>query len=370
MACEGCVESRGRIFYCDLADRHFDGNYTERVHISDGRTACREYGEEHDMIEYDDDEEEWSTTSPRRTRLLCEYHQAQRPWARGARIPRQAIGVELEIGFAGGNKARDKFLKELVAPSTGRMLDGSPFCVERDGSLEAADVPGGIEIISDPLSFRDGYQAKGSAWREMLKTLLEHGAEGWAWREYAGIHVNQDVQHVTRESVLKYAIFISNAAALSKFIAGRRKIYHRGDGESEHTQRTKMYSGGFTQKLAAQYSKLTVAQSVAQAFADGKYAPVFMRGDGNCIETRIFGSNIRYEGFMACVEYCVAVLDYVQTIETHEVFSPILSSMFRAWLGERPQKYPNLSARLGIVQHSRDVAVPPTAKIIPLLATA
>jgi hypothetical protein len=364
------VENSDRIFHCELSGRYFDEQYVVREMLDDGCTVCREYGEINDLIEFDSDEEEWTATSPRRTRLLCDYHQAQRPWARGARIPRQAVGVELEIGFAGGNKARNRFLQAHVVPGTGRMLDGAPFCVERDGSLENAGVPGGIEIISDPLSFRDGYQAKGSAWREMLKTLLEHGAEGWKWREHAGIHVNQDVQHVTRETVLKYAIFISNAAALSKFIAGRRKIYNRGNHESEHTQRTKMYSGGFNKKEATSYTALTIAQSVEKAFEDGKYAPVYLRIGGNCIETRIFGSNIRYEGFMACVEYCVAVLDYVQTIETHEVFSPILSSMFRAWLGEHPQKYPNLSARLGVVQHSRDVAVPPTAKISPLLATA
>ncbi len=365
-ACCDCANNTDHVYRCEISGYLFSDSDTNRQRLDTGETFCEEYcREENNLVEFDEDDDEYVRvgTSTR----LCGYHGSERPWKeRSFKIPSAAVGVELELGFAGGERARSKFLEAFTSTRTGRIVD-HPFGCERDGSLES--VPGGMEIISDPLSFREGYQSETSEWRWLLKTLAEYGAEGWKWRALAGIHVNQDVQHVSRECVLKYAIFISNAAALSKFVSGRKKIYGHSD-DSESTLRTRQYSGGYTKKVARTYGRLTTAEAIHSVFSQGKYAPVLLRPDGLSMETRIFGSNIKYEGFMACVEYCVAVLEFVQTLSAQDVFSPTISAEFRQWLGPLTRKFPNLCSKLGIVPRIGLVTSPSSAKIIPLRAVA
>jgi hypothetical protein len=358
-ACNDCRVEHG--FYCEITGAWYDGDDCESRTTNEGETFCLEACEDR-LVEYDDDDDEWVRTD--RQGMLAGYHGALRPWRNGV-IPERAIGVELELGFADGSRGRDKFLKKLVG-TQGRFKNDMPFSCERDGSLD--EVPGGMEIISDPLTFHEGYRAADAPWRWLLSELREFNAEGWKWRAYAGIHVNMDTRHVSEEDVLKYAVFISNAAALSKFISGRRKIYGRNNDDDEEQLRLYQYSGGYKKKEAHTYRKLNISRALGEVFRDDKYAPVHRRTD-TCLETRIFGANIKYEGFMSCVEYCVAVMEFVQTRDTVDIFSLTISAEFRHWLGGRVGKYPNLAARIGVIP-TIGAATSSSAKIIPLRAVA
>lgn len=365
--CHGCVQNRS--FFCEVSNRRFDNEICDRSETDEGQSFCIEYCLENNLVEEREDEDAdgdlITTYHVVRAAQTISYHSARREWRHQMlRVPERAIGVELEVGFADGTEGRERFIRENLN-SYGRMANGLPFCAESDSSLSA--VFGGYEIISEPLLFHEGYVAENAPWRQMLSILKTYGAEGWRWREYAGIHVNMDARHLSDNDIVKYAVFVSNAAALSKFIAGRKKIYNGGDA---HTGR--MYSGGYNEKVRNQFIRRSAAERRQLVFSgQGKYAPVHMRSGSSsqhpCLETRIFGSNVKYEGFMACVEYCLAASTYVQTLDFDDVFSPLVSSLFRAWLYTQTKRFPNLCARLGIVAPSKKLEV---AKIIPIHAVA
>lgn len=280
---------------------------------------------------------------------LVGYHSAPRPWRNGD-IPAGAIGVELEVGFKNGENGRAKFLSEHVDPN-GRFRT-LPFSVEHDGSL--AGVPGGCEIISDPLPLRAGYQATDAPWRVLLKHLYDAGAEGWKHRQHAGLHVNMDVSGRKDEDIIKYSVFINNADKMSQLIAGRRNIYNGHYDKFEF---------GMLDNCTPE----SMEPALSSAYRRGKYAAVHRRNE-RCLETRIFGSNIRYEGFMACIEYCVAVMQYTSQRPVWMAFSPTAPAEFRSWLGDQRRHYPNLCKRLGIVAHRPTAdhdAVPSNARIVP-----
>lgn len=348
--CQSCVDAGAQ--YCEVSGIRFDSSFEFAV-TDTGLDFCVEYCTERQNLCYYDDEDECWVQSEARGTELPGYHGAARPWSTrrgdsGIPIPKKAIGVELELGFK-DNGHLTKFLRKHMRAG-GRIRDW-PFSIERDGSLTG--IPGGCEIISDPLPLHEGYVAADAPWRKLLELLNKHGGQGWKHREKAGIHVNMDVRHVTSDDVFKFAVFISNCAALSKFIAGRKKIF----GREYEGSRFKMYSGGYREKKAVEYKNLN-ANEALRVFKDregGKYSPVNFRNN-ECLEVRIFGSNIKYEGFMACVEYCVAAMEYVQTIETSDVFNPILSSLFRHWLATKTKQYPNLCLRIGLSEHTQDEA--------------
>lgn len=348
-----CAHSEA--YRCDVSGEYFE-DYDDFVELHDtGDDAAREYCLERGLIfrEYDEDEDEDVYVRRRGGGgLLVGYHHAPRPWEH-ATIPNGALGVELEVGFKNGDQGRAKFLKKYVE-GDGRFKDDWPFSCERDGSL--GGVPGGMEIIGDPLMLRAGYQKRGAPWRKLLKALYEAGGQGWQWRSLAGLHVNLCVVDEPDDAVFKYAAFIGNAEAMSKFIAGRKHIYGTERGYVKVPRRTML-------------SDESIPQGLSHIFRNGKYAAVSRRNSA-CLETRIFGSNIRYEGFMACVEYCVAAMEFVRPLHRLDVLSPTVAAEFRQWLGTKTTAYPNLAARLGIVAHDAGTAFPSDQRVAPVLAAA
>jgi hypothetical protein len=366
--CEDC--RRNHATRCDVSRYYFVTNNFRWEETVNGLWFCYDFCvEERELVE-EQENDDFGTVYDvvdRQSTRLPSYHNASRPWAARAIAP-GSIGVELEIGFKNGEDDQREFLKRFMTAG-GRLKHGAvelPFCVERDSSLNA--VPGGMEIISDPLPLQEGYVAHDAPWRFLLNELVAMNAEGWKHRMFAGIHVNMDTKHVTSEDALKYALFISNCAALSKFVSGRKVIYGSGTSSPDALMQS-MYSGGYQKKTFLAYGKLSVGRAISRlASENGKYTPVYFRGN-NCIETRIFGSNIKYEGFMACVEYCTSVMDYVVSLSTTDMFSPTLSSEYRHWVSERLAKYPYIGARLGLTAHAKGHQAF-THRISPILEAA
>jgi hypothetical protein len=342
--CRDCLGKHA--FFCSVSRTTFDRRTCHYLETAEGEPFCQEYCVQQGMAEQDE-HGYWHLLN-RTPQQLPGYHGSARPWRdrhANTQIPMKAIGVELECGFKKEGDLQ-RFLNKNMR-SGGRILN-LPFGIERDGSL--GNVTGGCEIISDPLEFHAGYVADDAPWRKLLKLLHDSGGQGWVNRQYAGIHVNMDIRHVTKDDVFKFVVFISNCAALSKFIAGRKQLYGHG-GTDAALLKTKMYSGGYKERKAAEFKGLTdIDQLMVRLGTGSKHSPILLRSGGQCLEVRIFGSNIKYEGFMSCVEYCVAAMEYVQTIETHEVFNPILSTLFRHWLVTRIKEYPNLCNRIGLTE--------------------
>lgn len=371
LAHSGCVDPNNGIEQCSISGLYFDTEATGEDleclgHDRDGDGVWESYCLANNLIheeEVEDDDGDLCTrlfrgivrVAPGSATTLAGYHHAPRPWTtQSTPIPQGHIGVELELGFDNTVDFR-KFLASHVL-ANGRFKDGRPFSCERDGSLDG--IPNGMEIISDPLPLHSGYQADNSAWRWLLKTLYEGGASGWKYRTKAGIHVNQCVRGRTDEHILKYAAFISNARALSCFVSGRKAIYG-----AQNTSR-----GGY-KEMPVKLLRMGISNALDNIFNNGKYSPVSRR-DAFCLETRVFGSNIRYEGFMACVEYCEAAMLYVEDKDVWDIMSPIAPAQFRNWLASISRRFPNLSARLGVIPHAHGVAVPSTSKVTPVLLAA
>lgn len=300
------------------------------------------------------------------------YHGVRRQWDHNpiTEIPIGAIGVELEIGFKGGDETRDRFLRKELA-TTGRFAD-FPMIIESDSSL--AYVPGGCEIIGPPLAFDTGYTNEDSVWKRFLKLLNENGAQGWMHREKAGIHVNLDARDMDLAHRLKFVAFVNNAAALSKFISGRKNLYQCvGARDTKQLRANTMFQGGYIEMrrdLIGDGSDDYLRDALYR-FTSRKYSPVYIRANRpDVMEVRIFGSNIKYEGFMATVEYCVAIKEFVGTKTLAEIFSSTLSAEFRAWLGTKTDKYKNLCLRLGVVARELGTAVPSDKKVAAQLEAA
>ena len=339
----------------------------EWVTLDTGELVWRRHNEQAGTITYDDDQEAWVRLNARGA--VAGYHSARRDWRRneGSSRYRGCIGVELELGFKSSGQLT-KFLNRFV-DERGRFLGNRPFLVENDSSLSS--IVGGVEIISEPLPLYEGYQSPDAHWRWLLEKLVQNGAEGWKHRARAGIHVNLDVSDKSSSHIARFVAFINNAASLSRFIAGRKSLYGHGGGSSElpdaeiadlkafEDKDKNVANGGYLKIDDAMLRKVganTLPRAMEHVRSQGKYSAVNIRNNG-VLEVRIFGSNIRYEGFMACVEYCVAGMAFVaQLADDTAVMAADIGAQFRTWLSHNVAAYPNLASRIGVTE-SADTGV-------------
>lgn len=349
---EHCARDSRYVVRCSITGYWVDNRSVDVAEV-DGRAVWQALCEANGEIHYSERHDCWlrGSEDPDEEEELAGYHSVYRSWESKPCTTQGYVGVELELGFPDGD--RSEFLEAFT--DGGRFTDGRPFIIERDGSLDS--IPEGCELISSPLPLYEGYQSPKAPWRSVLRDLHDYGAAGWQYRKYAGLHVNLCVTGEADDTVMKYAIFINTARAMSCFIAGRKKLYGRDD-----------LRGGYDTYTHA-LLKQTPRSAFGTVYGRGKYSAVNRR-NADCLETRIFGSNLRYEGFMAAVEYCVAVMAYARIVDVWQVASPIAAAEFRGWLGTQVKRFPNLCARLGIIVHDPSHAIPSTAKLVPILAAA
>lgn len=321
------------------------------VTLESGELVWQRPNEASGRIFFDEAIEEWVRNNTQGA--VAGYHSARRDWMRApAASLRGCIGVELECGFK-STAHLAKFLNRFVDEG-GRFVNNRPFLIERDSSLTG--VPSGVEIISEPLQLYEGYQAEDSHWRWLLDRLVHNGAVGWKHRNVAGIHVNMDVRGRPASDISRFIALINNATSLSRFISGRKYIFGApgasglGQATDSELMNIDSFIGVDKDQSGGGYTKLSAigADTFSQLQQRGKYTPVHVRSGGYVLEVRIFGANIRYEGFMACVEYCVAGMAFVTQLSSDvAALHPEIGSQFRRWLAGEAATYPNLVARLG-----------------------
>lgn len=346
----------------------------EWITLDTGELCWKRFNERLGQIVFDEEQQHWMRKGRGQ---VAGYHGARRDWRSGGNF-RGCIGVELEVGF----KSADTGLKFVnrFADERGRFVGNRPFLVENDSSLSG--IPGGVEIISEPLPLYEGYQAPDAHWRWLLERLVQGGAEGWKHRARAGIHVNMDVSDKKANQVVRFIAFINNAASLSRFIAGRKAIFgaDAGGGSAiNNAELDNLKDFESKDKNAATGGYLRISKDYLTGHGTGrfdsnmlshfrgrgKYQPVNVRRDGSVLEVRIFGSNIRYEGFMACVEYCVAGMAFVGQLENDEaVMAADIGTQFRTWLSRNVAMYPNLASRIGVEESTETVVARPLQELV------
>jgi len=347
----------------------------EWVTLDTGEQTWKRHNLALGAIFYDEEQSTWVRMG---RGAVAGYHGARREWRdRDQSSYRGCIGVELEIGFKSTGQLQ-KFLNRFV-DERGRFIGGRPFLVENDSSLSG--ITGGVEIVSEPLTLYEGYQAPDAHWRWLLEKLVQGGAEGWRHRARAGIHVNMDTSDKAPNQVVRFVAFINNASSLSRFISGRKAIYGHspegsglsdtdaGDLKAFEAKDKNAAAGGFG-KFTTEYMRDYMAgdrfagSALSWLRQGGKYRPVNVRSS-SLIEVRIFGSNIRYEGFMSCVEYCVAGMAFVCGLEKDtDVFASDIGEQFRKWLARNVAAYPNLAARIGVEESTEAVVARPLQELV------
>ena len=186
------------------------------------------------------------------------------------------------------------------------------LCGEEDPSLASGK---SLEVITVPHTLED--------WRsgnvDLFRALSSYSGKlrGHDAGEDYGIHVSLSRVLFPSDLVLgKYVVAVNQMASIGQAIA----------------QRVNAYNGGFK-----------VRSSVSRSISTGKYEPVKI--ESRRVETRIFRANLKPERIQAKVQYCFAVLAWVQTASCVTVSNEESAShAFLSWLalpGNR-QAFPHL----------------------------
>ncbi len=200
-------------------------------------------------------------------------------------------GIELEID--NGNNF-DLVTKELHELSE----DGDLFYMKPDGSL-----PDGIEIVSHPMSL--DFHKNNMKWDKIMRKCLKHG-----WRSHnaysgeedkkiytCGLHIHVGKKHFTHLEKIKLAIFINTNKKYIEKIARRK-------------------SNGYHAYKCIEKNKI----KDSSCNYNSRYESLNWL-NGNTIEFRMFRGTLKYNTFVATLEFVNAVCYFVKTINVHQVYN-------------------------------------------------
>ncbi len=199
----------------------------------------------------------------------------------------EAFGIEIEMKFP------TVFSKLRFSHYVGTNFKN--WITERDGSLEdfgnAGD--GGLELVSPPLPF--------NTLAAQLKTILAEARKqkglGHGAGVYYGIHINVNIYGDDKESTARRFICLINDPNLRYFWETMSR--RRGSASM--------------QKYCA--FKNVAYDSCLRSEADGHYRATYYRTDRNgyptnCVEVRIFRSNLKFPSVKISIEITKLALDF------------------------------------------------------------
>jgi len=250
-------------FFCERTNEWYhSGDYTE-IDV-EGETVCREANEDDLYYWESDDEYHWEPEDDEGNGGISDYHYRPRPnaWNKA-----EGYGIELEVKFPDRESRRN-------------FADSESWICERDGSLCEEK---GMELVGPPLACG----AISDAWLPRLASMRNEGCKGHDAGDGYGLHVNvsnslfQGALHLA-----KFVFFLDGCPGLCKCVARRDAIYNGSYGNVE--------------KLASAGKPI------------GKYVPCAIKTGR--VEVRIFRSTLKDQSFLACVEFCQAVLDFTRDV--------------------------------------------------------
>lgn len=200
-------------------------------------------------------------------------------------------GVEIEID---NGRNFDALTKELHEMSE----DSNLFYMKPDGSLD-----NGLEIVSHPMSL--DFHKNNMAWNKIMRKCLKHGwrshnayRERGDGKEYTcGLHIHVGKNHFTHSEKIKLAIFINtNKCYIEKIARRKSNLYHA----YKHIEKGKVRDSN--RNYNSRYESLNWYNR-------------------NTIEFRMFRGTLKYNTFIATLEFVNAVCYFVKTINVHQVYN-------------------------------------------------
>lgn len=284
---------RDHAFYCSRQEEYYSYRDYSEVEV-EGETVCLEVNES-DIYYWDSDEEyHWEPEPEEEEDDIPNYHDCYRPWERIDFGNRLVLGCELEI------EATD------CRADVNEIANRFNLIGERDGSL---DDKLGIEIIGPPMEFSE--YKKENNWSRFLAAVKNH-AIGWDAGTYYGLHISVNRKALTDFHTGKLLVFIHSNQELCEKVAGR-------SANSYSSFKNKKISHGKEDKSE-------------------KHESLALR-DKNRLEFRLFRSTLKPEGFMRCIEFVVATVEFTRNCSCNN----LKTEYFKEWLKKREKTYHNLA---------------------------
>lgn len=206
---------------------------------------------------------------------------------KGYKTPQgEAFGIEIEMKFP------NVFSKLRFSNFVGTNFRG--WITERDGSLEdkGNSGDGGLELVSQPLN----YKTLCTQLDPILTKARSENGIGHDAGVFYGIHINTNIYGDNQERTAKRLICLINDPVLRNFweIMSRR----RGSKASEEY---------------CQFKNVTF-DTCLRTESDGHYRATYYRTNNgvptNCVEVRIFRSNLKLASVKISLEIVKLTLDY------------------------------------------------------------
>lgn len=200
------------------------------------------------------------------------------------------MGVELEVDD-GDNKQ-----------SVATMLQGILTSAEHkhDGSLSSS----GFEIASAPATLE--YHTNKMGWEEAMKCLLQHGFRSHNTTTCGfHVHVDRDYFHFDQEKVEEaFAMLFSNNLEWIKPFSRRRNYGYCLCDERDHP------------KTTPKEAKETGSKAKPDKFR--RYLAINY-GNHNTIEFRIFRGTLKYQTFLATLQFVEMFCDFVKSYDMEKL---------------------------------------------------
>jgi hypothetical protein len=192
------------------------------------------------------------------------------------------LGVELEVDNGSSHYELAEDLQQFSD-------NGRKFYLKTDGSLNC-----GIEIVSHPMTL--AYH-KAFCWRDVFKKCLSYGFRSHNTKT-CGIHCHIPRNFLSDNEAVKLALFINtNKTVISKV----------------------------ARRSACTYSNYKLIRKGNLKYAndnrdEGRYQAINWLNP-RTIEFRFFRGTLKYDTFIACLEFLHSLCHFIKTVNTQQVYS-------------------------------------------------
>jgi hypothetical protein len=192
------------------------------------------------------------------------------------------MGIELEVEM---DEDIDGLDAECTAGDFSTYLEklklDKQFYIKDDGSLN-----NGFEIVTHPFTLK---YAKKLKFSQLLKWLKDEGCLSYGTGN-CGLHIHTSRNYYTKEELIRLRSFFAICVnELKKF------SFRKGD-----------YS--FCEFEEYNFNRFLREEQ------DGRYHALNLNTEQPTIEFRLFRGTLKYERFMACLEFCQSISDFIKKV--------------------------------------------------------
>ncbi len=306
-----CNKNNVSYFHCERTVANYASDKFTPMTVEEEEIcfeACRD-----GLYEWETGDWHWNPR-PERSSDIPGYKSCPRPRAWNTLA---GFGIELEIYCP----SRKEFWDENIE-------NDKDFLGETDGSLDGRN---GIELIGKPFPYESFLDTKTDhPWKKLIKAARKRKATAHDAGKNYGMHVNisKSLFHSSLH-MAKFVLFINQCEKLCKTVAQRGHIYN------------------------GSYKKYNTIGGARHAC--DKYEAVSQKS--NCLEVRIFRSNLIWERILKNVEFCQAALVYTKAASVSMVDDETRATAgFKEFL-TTTHEYKHLKEFLGMLKPKKGAKV-------------